>query len=238
MAFLLNAIEGVDALHEPRPAFHSILQEIHRRPSLAADFWMYKKLPTIGKRAAGVYVETSHLIGKGFIEPLIDLGCKPSFIFLTRSKRAIANSMYALGDIPGRTKNGMKYYLEPKDARFAILPKKLASLASDYQLCFWHAHEMEARQFYYKDFASKAGLSTAWISTEELNEWDAFKKLANQLEIILSESDQSQIKAMIGEVRNKRKQAKTRQLMSEAQMETEEAELLQAVQRASLPIGQ
>src|SRR5215207_7350211 len=58
-------LEGVDAEHEAVPKFTWLLHQVQRNPGLAADFLLYEKLPQVGGGSKPVYVETSHLFGKG-----------------------------------------------------------------------------------------------------------------------------------------------------------------------------
>ena len=64
------------SVHEPQPSYVHVLRQIQRRPRLAYDFLLEYKLPFIAAAAASRYLETSHLVGKGFLEPLLDLGLR------------------------------------------------------------------------------------------------------------------------------------------------------------------
>jgi len=62
-----------------------------------------------------IYIETCHTFGKGFLEPMLEICHDTEIIILHRNPIDVAMSMYRLGDIPGRTKTGMHWYLGPND---------------------------------------------------------------------------------------------------------------------------
>ena len=83
---LLKAIPGVSAHHEPSPDFTQAMRRIQTDPFIAYPFWLQMKLPEILKVPEAVYVETSHLFCKGFLEPLLRMGVRPALVFLRRPR--------------------------------------------------------------------------------------------------------------------------------------------------------
>ncbi len=61
------------------------------------------------------YFESSHLINKGYIEPLLALGVIPNTIILRRNYRDVATSLLILNTVPARTSKGQKFLLLPDD---------------------------------------------------------------------------------------------------------------------------
>jgi hypothetical protein len=131
------------------------------------------KLPEIAKAGGEVYIETSHLVCKGFIEALILEGLRPGLILLRRPPREIAWSYLERGAIPGRTVEGTNYLLKPSDPY--VLPLLEWEKASNYQLCFWYALEMECRQRRYAALAKTLSLPVVDVTNRELNDWAVFK---------------------------------------------------------------
>lgn len=143
LAAWLDAIPGVHAAHEPKPDFVEVARAARRDPTEAARFWRCEKLPYIASLDCDTYVETSHLFGKGFVKPLLDMGVVPDVIVLRRNARDVALSRWRRGSIPARTPNGQRYLLHPERAEHCPLPRWWAM--TDYQLCYWYTLEMEAR---------------------------------------------------------------------------------------------
>src|SRR5690606_35093208 len=90
LASLFACIPHVHACHEEKTSFHLLMRWVQNNPALARDFWLYIKLPEIAKVRKQIYIDTSHLIGKGYLDPLIAIGGRPKLIFLRRDPRLIA----------------------------------------------------------------------------------------------------------------------------------------------------
>ncbi len=170
------------SLHEPQPSYVHVLRQIQRRPRLAYDFLLEYKLPFVAAAPASRYVETSHLVGKGFLEPLLDLGIRPSVLLLRRQPRAIARSLLTRRTVPGRGKLGFKYLIHPGDP--GVLPLPRWTSYSDYQLCFWYALEMERRQCVYGDLLTSLDCAVADATAEELHDPQRFTAVAGQLGLL------------------------------------------------------
>lgn len=227
---LFSRLPDVHACHEDKPSFHLLMRWVQRNSELAQDFWLHQKLPGIGKSPKPIYLETSHLFAKGFIEPLLAIGGRPKMVFLRREPRLIAKSMLALGDVPGRSKRALKWYLAPDDPVFLKL--KNADRLSDYQLCYWHALETEARQEHYRKLCRAHDLRFAEAETRSLNDLSAFEALCRELGIELTEADRQNLQQQIGSTINARTTEKKSAVSLPIDFEEAEAEVRQLISPA------
>jgi len=207
LASLFGCLPNVDAFHEAKPSFHLLMRWVQGNPALARDFWLYAKLPAIAVSPKPVYLDSSHLVAKGYLEPLLELGGRPKLIVLKRDARLIARSMLALGDIPGRSKRALKWYLSPADPVFGGL--RAAERLTDYQLCYWHALETEERQRHYRHLAQALGLTVAEADTRTLNELPAFEALCTEVGLAVTEEARTKLSERIGRTLNARTREKT-----------------------------
>jgi hypothetical protein len=182
LARLLALLPRTTSLHEPAPNFAYFLRQAQRAPELARRFWLEYKLPHIAALPTPRYVEASHLFGKGFLDPLLDLGVLPGVVMLRRHPRLVAMSWLTRGVIPGRGKRGLKLHLHPGDPGVLAFPDWCA--ASDYQLCFWYALEMERRQRAYADLLTGAGGAVVDVTPDELHEPARFLDIAETLGLL------------------------------------------------------
>ncbi len=166
LAKMLSLLPGTDSYHEPEPRFDSILRKAQTDFSLARDFLIHEKIPSIIRKSGNVYIETSHLFCKGFVEPLISLDIIPDIIILSRPAREIAISLHQLETIPGRTKTGLNYCLSPEDPN--VLHLGNWDNLDDYQLCYWYSLEIERRQKLYKELFTAKGAVVCQISLNQL----------------------------------------------------------------------
>ena len=147
-AEMLRLVPGVVSLHEPLPEYAEVLRDVQGDPQKAHSFLIDEKLPAIADLDADIYIETSHLFCKGFLEPLLGLDIVPALLWIRRDHRAVASSMFRGGTIPGRTEKGLRFYLSPEDPGVV----KLAGWHElhDYQLCYWYCLEIERRALHYR----------------------------------------------------------------------------------------
>jgi hypothetical protein len=164
---LAQCVAGVSAIHEGLPRMNYLLRTICSHPP-AAKWWLETEMfPTIAKNlSSDIYFETSHLFCKGFIEPTLDLGLKPSFIILTRPADEVAESLHAIGCIPERSGIGRMVLLGPSDDGVQELLDWQA--LSDYQLCYWYALEIERRQSFYEHWLPKRGCDVWRVQLKDL----------------------------------------------------------------------
>lgn len=229
LARLLDCLQQVQSQHEPAPSFHLIMRWAQNNAVLAENFWLYQKLPAIAECHKPIYLETSHLFAKGFIEPLLELGGRPKIIFLNRDLRATAMSMLMLNDIPGRTRRALKWYLSPSDALCAGLRPGQAETFSDYQLCYWHALEMQARQNHYSDLAARHGLTTVAADVSGLNSMAGIEAICAALAIGITAEDDARLRKLVGIRENTREQEKTASLVYTGDHDAEEEELRSSI---------
>ncbi len=142
----------------------------------------------------------------GFFGPLIDLGIIPSLIMLRRDRRAVASSMHALGTIPGRTWSGLKWYLSPEDSTMFSL-RNWRNL-SDYQLCYWHTLEVEARQRDYGRICRKRGGRVVEVDLKDLNQPQNFFDLVTLLGLKLDAMSRQRISNIVGKQFNRKRHSK------------------------------
>ena len=178
---LLGLFPDTASLHEPEPAFVSVLRLVQHAPERARSFLLEYKLPCIAALPTGRYVEASHLFGKGFLEAAWQLGLMPRLVLLRRQPRRIALSYLARNAVPGRTKLGFKYLLQPSDP--GVLPLPDWTRRSAYQLCFWYALEMERRQGAYAARMRELGGVSVDVTAEELHEVERFFDVARTLQL-------------------------------------------------------
>jgi hypothetical protein len=203
---------------------------VQRDPSRAFHFWLLKKLPAIRQVPEPVYIETSHLFCKGFIESLLDLGIAPDLILLRRPDREVALSFYAIEQIPERTITGRAYLLSPKDADTLHLPgwERL----HDYQLCYWYCLEIRRRMQLYAGYFKKIGCSVADTSLGAITTPEGISRLIHDLRIgVISQRLADHMFAgVVGRKVNTKTDEKRQIRLSECQLQELEAEVLDLVQ--------
>lgn len=155
LCHILQDIEDVLCLHEPRPDFAEVMRESIADPRIAEAFLVQRKLPFIRSVAARTYIETSHLVCKGFIEPLITIGLYPDLILLHRDKVDVATSLFRIHAVPARTLGGQRFLLSPDDP--GVLPIRDWQSLPDWALCYWYCLEIERRMCYYQHLIEGRG---------------------------------------------------------------------------------
>ena len=163
---LFSLLPDVASFHEPEPKFSRMLRQVQENPLQAREFLQNSKFPAIAKCQRSVYVETSHLFCKGFLEPAQQLGLRFDLIVLRRSARDVARSLYELDTIPARTDWGRSFLLAPTDP--GVLPLPGWETMHDYQLCYWYCLEIERRAKMYAKLVAAHGGRVAATSLSEL----------------------------------------------------------------------
>ncbi len=193
LTHLLALCPDTTSRHEPEPSFVPVLRLAQRDPEIARRFLLEYKLPFIAGVPTRGYVETGHLLCKGFLEPLLALGAAPQVIALRRSPRRVATSLLSRRTVPGRGKLGLKYLLHPADPGVLALPEW--TRLSDYQLCFWYALEIERRQRVYRVPVEAAGGGWVDVTAEELRDADRFLAMADALSLLPADADRPALRA-------------------------------------------
>jgi len=181
VATLFQYVKGVEAYHEPEPEFRKVLRQAQMRPAVAKAFMAHKKLPAIASTGGDIYVETSHLFCKGFLEPTLELGVIPDLIIHTRPHRQVAVSLYKMGTIPGRTPKALQFYLSPDDP--GVLPLRNWKSLHDYQLCFWYCLEIERRTLKYEGLYRNMERTVVKTELAELKTTSGFLKMLKDLDL-------------------------------------------------------
>lgn len=173
---LLARSLGVAALHEPEPRANFELRSTIEHPEHGLHWLIEEKLPQIAEEQRdSLYIETSHLYCKGFIELLLQLGLQTRFIILRRDPKAIARSLFQMSCVPERTDAGKLVLIGPSDPGVLALPNW--EKYSDYQLCYWYAKEIERRQAYYVEAFDAVGIPAYETSITDLLDWAKFTQL-------------------------------------------------------------
>jgi len=161
LAKMLQCCRDVVVRHEPEPRFSEVGEEAQFDPSIARSFWDRKLAAIDGAR----YIETSHVLVNGFAEALLGLNVDTGLIAITRSHRDVALSLWRRRSIPGRTGSGRKFLRHPDAPSLRPLPE---GKWTDYQLCYWHCLEVEARQKWLEQVCVEQDKLFHWLPFEEL----------------------------------------------------------------------
>jgi len=184
---LMSLVPGVLPEHEPLPRIDNIWWKSKSRPDKLKRWLECYKLPAILQSLqtfnAEIYVETSHMLCKGFFAPLLQLGIEFDLVLLSRDLRATALSLHSLADIPMRTKSGRRWLLDPQD-RFIIsrLPQPYEQW-SDYQLAYWYVLEMELRKEWYYDSWDIMNTKIVRVDLSDLIQKSKFKAFLRSLDL-------------------------------------------------------
>lgn len=208
LARVLDRVTGLVARHEPEPNFKNVLHDLPNNRTLAYRFMRDVKWPAIRALAGDcAYLETSHLFGAGFFYAWVSVIMRPDIIVLRRDKYAIADSMYELDQIPGRTMPD--YLISPDTARFCRVDgwQKL----HDWQLCFWYVLEMEVRQTTYAYTAAMCGGTVYDVDLDDLQTVDDFDRLVQTFGLpALSPDDRQNVAAIAGQPVNQKRNARAK----------------------------
>jgi len=177
---VFDLLPNVKAFHEPVPDFISCARSARENPQDGIRFVIDKKIPAINAIKEPIYIETSHLFCKGFVEIFADLDIDFDIIILKRKQRTVAKSLYGRKSIPGQKPNGVKYLLTPNaDGVFTKLNdwKNL----HHYQLCYWYCLEIERRIEIYKNFKSVKRIAETTL--KDITTVDGLYQLCENLDL-------------------------------------------------------
>lgn len=184
---LFGGFHDLTTTHEPEPDFRHLRPFAAESKVLAKNWLKYVKLPAIAELPGSIYVETSHMFCKGYVEPMVALGQAFDLIVLVRPARQIALSMCRLPAVPGSGPWARCFYVSPGEPN--LLPLKDTSKLSDYQICYWHALENERRQEKYRRVVLERGGRVAQIETADLCNGVAVVAMFEALALDLSQLD-------------------------------------------------
>ncbi len=183
LSTILGFVKNSHAVHEPSPEFADVMRQVQREPELAYRFLLDQKLPAILQSPGKIYIETSHLACKGFLEPLLEIGIVPDLIIHRRPPRDVALSMFKMGTIPGRSDKGLRFYLSPDDT--GVLKLADWDQFNNYQLCYWYCLEIERRAIQYsREFRDRGG-RIAETTLAGLKTFDGLQKMTDDLGLSL-----------------------------------------------------
>lgn len=174
-------LKNVRAFHEPEPEYVEVLREAQSDPGVADSFVLKKKLPAIARVDSPIYVETSHLTCKGFLESYLKFGLVPDLVIHRRPARDISLSLLKMGTIPGRDAKALRFYLQPDDLGVVALPRWRE--LSDYQLCYWYCQEIERRAQHYTRIFREKGARVVETTLAGLKTKEGFEELLEGLDL-------------------------------------------------------
>jgi hypothetical protein len=188
LAAVLARGEHVLSTHEPFPVMnsHVLVAAANGRTRTVKHAWKRLKLPTILSDARGqrIYAETNHQFVKVFPDlALEEFGARLAVIHLVRKPLAVAQSLHALGQIPGNP-TASRWLLDP-DAPTNVIPFQIAresGLNHPLQRCLWYCLETEARA---EAFRRRLPPECTWIDIdiEELNTREGLQRLDDSLNL-------------------------------------------------------
>lgn len=173
-------------LHEEEPNFRDYTEITRESLDSARQFVRDVKYPDILARDGKIYIETSHLFGKGFFEIFVEEGIRFNLILLHRDPREVAKSHWRIRAVPARSKKKQQYLLRPDGANVMLLPNW--QRMSDYQLCYWYALEVERRKELYRQVCVERGLGVVDLHLSDCLDFDRLNLLLQPLGITLPDS--------------------------------------------------
>lgn len=181
---ILGLLPGVSSLHEPEPNFVAEMRAAQDDPRIATDFLLQKKIPALAAITHKYYAEISNLWCKGLLQAWLAEATLPvpDLILLDRDLRQIALSIFRLETTPERTHGGREWYLGPS-CRTALLKVGGFEKWSDYQLCYWHALEVEARKLVLGKLAAVKGGRVIRVDIADLRTIRSLYSLVNALDL-------------------------------------------------------
>jgi len=195
LAKLLALAEDICAVHEPEPAYHSVLSEVRQNPETAVSFVRDVKLPYILSRPERNYAETSFVFCEGFFEAFIVLDIPFRIIVLDRNPSDVAVSLWRIHAIPHRTADGREWLLDPVQRDVMQMPGW--ETMSDYQLCYWYCLEIERRKGLYIQQCRARNIPVAEVSLQQLLHWETFQELCEMCDLALPEAAKSAHHALV-----------------------------------------
>lgn len=237
LAAAVNELDGAQSHHEPFPIMYT--PEAFQTTSASTKTQYFKRLFELKKRlyirksSVGVktYLETNHLFIKNFSNFVIkEFGSKLKVIHLVREPQKVAQSFFEINSIPGSTKWGKAWLIDPRSEN-NLINIDYSHLANDemeqnFLHCLWYWYETQARFLAFSQQHPNVPVFT--IKTPELNDPDRIK-LLNQF---LGYSA-NLVEAQIGKRKNLKKGRKKSLLAQERyeQLSTE----MDALFRANVP---
>ncbi|MBJ3778442.1 hypothetical protein [Acuticoccus mangrovi] len=236
LAALMAHVSAVQSVHEPEPKFAWMVRAVQRDRATAEEFLIYDKLPVVFAAVpeGGTYFEGHNGFGKGFFEAMDHLGVMPDLVMLRRDRRAVARSLLRMDWVPGRSRYGLQFLVGPDDPVLVPLPDWRR--CSDYQLCYWHVLETEARQAAYAARARECGARILELTAERFREEDYLADKLAAFGIAVTVAERAALNAERGDRFNALPPVRSDDA-SEAEFAAAETSLLAALSRAGTRVG-
>lgn len=183
LAAVFRYAKNIQAFHEPEPQFYRVLRAAQTRPEIARRFLLEEKFPAIAGTSGDVYIETSHLACKGFLEPMLDLDIVPDLLIHRRPFREVSLSLFRMGTVPGRNEKALQFYLSPDDPD--VMPLKGWQRLHDYQLCYWYCLEMERRARRYGELFEHRNARVVETTLEGLKTVKGLRQMLSAFDLTL-----------------------------------------------------
>ena len=185
---IFQAADNAVCFHEPYPLMFSDYTDPTTKKDYFDKLFYQRKTINVKRAAAGhrYYVETNHQFIKNYFTQAVDyFGPKIRVIHMYRDPVRVGSSFFSINSIPGKTRPGLHYLLDPADDDNLIKINDLLSgdpaFAHDLFRCLWYWYEIEARIKAYK--AQYPQVSFASLATDELNDKEALVRMFNTLGI-------------------------------------------------------
>ena len=200
LARVFDAAESAACFHEPEPIMYRDYPPGMDRNSYFDDLFQKKKRIRIKRSAAGkkYYVETNHQFVKNFAGQAI--ACfkeKVRVIHLVRDPAEVAKSFFEIASVPGKTRTGKLYLLDPGDDDNRIdlsdILLRDPHFSHDLYRCLWYWYEIQARTKEVRERYSNLAWHT--IRTEELNRKESLAGMFHALRINV---DENKLESVVG----------------------------------------
>lgn len=224
---IFNSLNCCYSVHEPHPhpfTFNS-----------PKEFWD-NRLKFIDSRAQNFYVETSHLLCKGYLDEVIERGLEPGLIVLRRPHREVAKSLCLLNSIPGKNDKAGQYFLmEPQRSTFLPSPGNIGfKKYNDYQKCYWYCLEIEKRQEHYANLVENDYGDVFYLNFDSFSEIDLAEWLFKYYRMPFTERELDKAKRMTSSIYNDKSHIKARRKVKFNFTDTELDELEKEVRNSSV----
>ena len=175
LAKIFGAVPDSVCLHEPYPIMVNDCPEGVDPEKYFDDLFYLKKRINIKRTASRYryYMETNHLFFQNFLERSVEtFGDRIRIIHMVRNPVSVGSSFYSIQSIPGTTKNGKLYLIDPAGDDNLIMMNDMlggdGEFGHDLYKCLWYWYESEARIRKLKE--RYPHVSWYRLETEELND--------------------------------------------------------------------
>lgn len=211
---IFQAADDAVCFHEPYPIMYSDYPDPATKRTYFDKLFYQRKKINVKRAAAGhrYYVETNHQFIKNYFHQSADyFGEKLRVIHMYRDPVRVGSSFYSIDSIPGKSRTGKAYLLDPAEEDNLIQINDLLTGSGDFRhdlyRCLWYWYEIETRIKKYK--ADYPTVTWAELRTDELNDRDALERMFNQLGVKFSPERLDQL---VGSRENLKQNLKTKKV--------------------------